>query len=61
MRVTSEKQMKIMQVKASERTACLVIVVPGGAELVKLWAPTGFQTEDSSRLYKSCHFNFQRK
>lgn len=42
LRVKSEKQMKIMQVKASEMTACLVIVVPGGADHVKPWASSGF-------------------
>lgn len=40
--VKSEKQTKIMQVQVSERTAGLVIVVPDGADQVKLWHPQGF-------------------
>ena len=34
--------MKIMQVKVSEMTICLVIVVPGRADHVKLWVSTEF-------------------
>jgi len=39
--VKSEKQINIMQVKASGVTACLVITVPGGTGHVKLWASIG--------------------
>ena len=41
MGIPSAKQMKVMQVKVSETAACLVIVVPGGADQEELWASTG--------------------
>lgn len=40
--VKYEKQTKIMTFRSLKRTACLVIVVPGGADHVKLWRPQGF-------------------
>lgn len=47
---------KIMTLRVSKRTACLVVVVPGGADHHKLTAHKGFNLEDSSMLLQKFPF-----